>query len=193
MLPACASTVSLEVIFVFQCSSQLPKILLCSLSQRGVKMQWTLIYVTLKNWQNASVKGQKYIPSYPVKHRELCKQLKRWYCAQCYCYNIDSQPALCPQRKWGGGGMGDNGDRDKGQIILLLLAHPVFGHGHLECKLSEEKKKLCLVFNGWFYFFFNLLLSWKAGLYQKCWWRPKSWNGSLFYGAWEQQGWEKCC
>lgn len=35
----------------------------------------------------------------------------------------------------------DNGDRDKGQSIPLLLAHPVFGHGHMECKMSEEKKK----------------------------------------------------
>lgn len=60
-------------------------------------------------------------------------------------------------------------------------------------RCPKRKRKLFLVFNRWLYVFFNLFLSWEDGLYQKLWWRPKGRNGSLFYGAWEQQGWERCC
>lgn len=129
------------------------------------------------------LKSKKFLPSYPGKHRELCKQFKWWYCAHQNCYNIDWEPELSSQRKWG---------------LPTLVGAGTFGH----CFVQEfqtwnarcpKRKKLYLIFNRWFYFFFNLFLSRKAGLYQKPWGRPKGRDGSLFYGAWEQQGWEKCC
>ena len=105
-----------EVIFVFQYSSELPTIILCGFSKRGVKMQWTLIYATLHQEPTKFLlKGKNMFQATPGSMESFAGNLGGytvpsiillwyyWYCFRVCTSTIPGKEAgfcLLPQCGW---------------------------------------------------------------------------------------------